>query len=107
MPAEVTEACGATRSAQLRTLITDIVQTTAATGLVGLSEAGRRVRWPPCAASTTSASTSARTAGGRPAAVIDMLRALVEHYSGPPRRPARLGPAPATRSATPSPTWTA
>ncbi len=34
----MTGPCGTTRSAQLRTLITDIVQTTTRTGLVGLSE---------------------------------------------------------------------
>jgi dGTPase len=83
VPAEVTGACGATRSAQLRTLITDIVQTTARTGLVGLSEGAgsalaalrrfnhERIYLRP---------DSRRQA----AAVIDMLRALVEHYLAHP-----------------------
>jgi dGTPase len=83
VPAEVTGACGATRSAQLRTLITDIVQTTARTGLVGLSEGAgsalaalrrfnhERIYLRP---------DSRRQA----TAVIDMLRALVEHYLSHP-----------------------
>ena len=83
VPPELTGACGATRSAQLRTLITDIVRTTTRTGLVGLSEpAGsalaalrrfnhERIYLRP---------DSARQAR----AVIDMLRALVDHYLSDP-----------------------
>jgi dGTPase len=83
VPAEVRAACGTTRSAQLQTLITDIVRTTARTGLIGLSEpAGsalealrrfnhERIYLRP---------DSTRQAG----AVIAMLRALVEHYLAHP-----------------------
>jgi dGTPase len=83
VPAEVVGPWGTTRSEQLRTLITDIVETTTRTGLVGLSEpAGdalarlrrfnhERIYLRP---------DSTRQA----AAVIDMLRALVEHYLSHP-----------------------
>ncbi len=79
VPPEVTGVCGTTRSAQLRALIIDIVQTTTRTGLVGLSEpagsalaALRRFNHEHIYLRPDS-SRQAR-------AVIDMLRALVNHY---------------------------
>jgi dGTPase len=79
VPLDVAETCGTARSAQLRAWITDIVTTTTSTGLVGLSPAmatalaslrrfnHERIYLRP---------ESTAQAG----AVIDMLRALVEHY---------------------------
>ena len=83
VPAELTGPCGTTRSAQLRTLITDIVQTTTRTGLVGLSESAGD-------ALATLRHFNHERIYLRPdsreqaAAVIDMLRALVEHYLAHP-----------------------
>ncbi len=79
LPAEVAERCGATRSAQLDAFITDIVATISATGLVGMSEpmgdALARLR------SFNHERIYLRpdsVAQGR--TVVDMLRALVEHF---------------------------
>jgi dGTPase len=79
LPAEVTDWCGTSRSAQLRAFITDIVETTAGAGLVGLSDAAadalaalrrfnhERIYLRP---------ESRRQADS----VIALLRALVDHY---------------------------
>ncbi len=83
VPPAVTAFCGTTRSEQLRTLITDMVQTVHRTGLVGLSEPAanalaslrrfnhERIYLRP--ASRTQA-----------ASVIAVLQALVEHYLAQP-----------------------
>jgi dGTPase len=80
LPPEVVERCGPTRSDQLEAFITDIVQTVARTGLVGMSDAmgdtlaslrrfnHERIYLRP--ESIAQADT-----------VISLLRALVEHYA--------------------------
>jgi dGTPase len=84
VPPEVTERGGAARSSQLRAWISDVVATTAATGLVGLSPAMgdalaelRRFNYERIYLRTESMAQAA--------AVIAMLRALVEHYVNRPQ----------------------
>jgi dGTPase len=83
VPAEVRLACGTTRSEQLRTLITDIVVTTATTGLVGMSNTAgdalaslRRFNHEQIYLRPESQRQAT--------AVISMLRALVERYLSHP-----------------------
>jgi dGTPase len=83
LPRQVADRCGTSRSSQLRAFITDIVETTAGAGLVALSDGAadalaalrqfnhERIYLRP---------ESRRQA----AAVIAMLRALVEHYLSRP-----------------------
>jgi dGTPase len=83
VPDDVTGPCGATRSTQLRTLITDMVQTITTTGLVGLSE-------PAGEALASLRRFNHQRIYLRPdsrrqaTAVIEMLRALVDHYLSRP-----------------------
>ena len=83
LPAEVLERCGATRSAQLHAFITDIVATVASTGLVGMSE-------PMGEALASLRSFNHERIYLRPESVqqgrtvIDLLRALVEHFTAHP-----------------------
>jgi dGTPase len=83
VPRRVTDQCGLSRSSQLRTLITDIVETTSTTGLVGLSEGAadalaslRRFNHERIYLRPASQDQAA--------AVVAMLRALVEHYLSHP-----------------------
>lgn len=83
LPVEVLERCGASRSAQLHAFVTDIVDTVSRTGLVGMSEPmgealarlrefnHERIYLRP-----------ESVAQGR--TVIEMLRALVEHFTSHP-----------------------
>lgn len=83
LPVEVLERCGPSRSAQLHAFVTDIVDTVGRTGLVGMSEPmgealarlrefnHERIYLRP-----------ESVAQGR--TVIDMLRALVEHFASHP-----------------------
>ena len=83
VPAVVAERAGRTRSRQLRAFITDMVETISLTGVVGMSEA------------MAEALAALRTfdyehiylrpaSQAQAAAVIDVLRALVEHYADRP-----------------------
>jgi dGTPase len=93
VPAEITERGGVARSSQLRAWISDVVATTAATGMVGLSPAMgaalgalRRFNYERIYLRAESAAQAT--------AVITMLRALVEHYLARPQDlplPARGG----------------
>jgi dGTPase len=83
LPDSVADLCGRTRSLQLRTFVTNVVMTTAATGVVGLSpEMGgalsdlRRFNYEHVYMRASSVEQSTR--------VIEMLRALVEHYIAHP-----------------------
>ncbi len=85
-PATVVERCGSTRGSQLRSFITDVVGTTLSEGAVGMSEAMaealadlRRFDYERIYLRPASLEQSRR--------VVDMLRALVEHYLA---RPAEL-----------------
>ena len=60
LPGAVTERCGVARSSQLRAWISDVVATTTATGLVGLSPPLAEALAVPPGSSTTSASTCGR-----------------------------------------------
>ena len=83
VPAEVTRACGTTRSEQLRTLITDMVVTTATTGLVGMSNAAADAL--ASLRRFNHEQIYLRPESQRQAdAVIVMLRALVERYLSRP-----------------------
>jgi dGTPase len=79
VPGEVSTWCGPSRSAQLRSFVTDIVETTANTGVVALSEGAagalaalRRFNHERIYLRPESVAQAD--------AVIGMLRALVEHY---------------------------
>ena len=80
LPDLVRERCGATRSAQLHAFVTDIVSTVAGTGLIGLSD-------PMGDALATLRAFNHERIYLRPESVqqgntvIDMLRALVEHFT--------------------------
>jgi dGTPase len=83
LPARVAVLCGTDRSSLLRTLITDIVDTTVASGLVGLSHPGaealaalRRFNHERIYLRPESRAQAD--------AVVAMLRALVEHYLSNP-----------------------
>jgi dGTPase len=83
VPAEVASWCGATRSAQLRAFVTDIVETTATTGRVSLSDGAaealaslRRFNHERIYLRPESRAQAE--------AVIGLLRALVEHYVAHP-----------------------
>jgi dGTPase len=83
LPREVVDRCGATRSAQLRAFVHDVVQVSSATGRVALSEpmgealaALRRFNYEQIYLRPASAEQSQR--------VIDMLRSLVDHYASHP-----------------------
>lgn len=83
LPADVAERCGTTRSAQLQAWITDIVETTSTTGLVGLSD------WAADALASLRQFNHERIylrpeSRAQADAVIAMLRALVEHYVAHP-----------------------
>ncbi|MBV9660526.1 MAG: HD domain-containing protein [Acidimicrobiales bacterium] len=98
LPASVVDSCGPTRSDQLHSFITDIVTTIATSGLVGMSgEMGealsalrefnhRRIYLRPD--SVAQAAT-----------VVEMLRALVEHYVAHP------GDLPASFRTAADPVW--
>jgi dGTPase len=83
LPWIVVERCGRTRSAQLHAYITDIVETVAATGLIGLSEpmgdalAALRAFNHERIYLRSESVAQART-------VVEMLRALVEHFAAHP-----------------------
>ena len=86
LPATVAERCGSTRASQLRSFITDVVETTLSHGAVGMSESMaealadlRRFNYERIYLRPASLEQSRR--------VVDMLEALVEHYVG---RPAEL-----------------
>jgi dGTPase len=79
LPSSIAEFCGRTRSLQLRAFVHDVVSTTATTGTVGISAAAGRAladlrafNYEQVYLRPASVEQSAR--------VIDMLRALVEHY---------------------------
>ncbi len=79
LPSLVTERCGATRSSQLRAFIGDVVRTTSRTGRVAMSEEMaaalaelRRFNYERIYLRPSSVEQSER--------VIEMLRALVEHF---------------------------
>ncbi len=79
LPATVAERCGSTRASQLRSFITDVVETTLSHGTVGMSEAVagaladlRRFNYERIYLRPASIEQSRR--------VVDMLEALVEHY---------------------------
>jgi len=83
LPAAVVEACGRTRGEQLRALVHDVVTVAATTGLVALSETMghalaelRRFDYERIYLRPASAEQSLR--------VVEMLRALVEHYAAHP-----------------------
>ncbi len=83
LPDSVVERCGRSRSSQLRSLISGVVATTCATGVVGmppeLAEALcelRRFNYERIYLRDASVSQSRR--------VVAMLRALVEHFSSHP-----------------------
>lgn len=83
LPADVLELCGPTRSAQLHAFITDIVATISTTGLVGMSEAMGRALASLRAFNHERIYLRAESvAQGR--TVIEMLRALVEHFISRP-----------------------
>jgi dGTPase len=83
LPAVVLERCGATRPAQLHSFITDIVETVAATGLIGLSEPMGDVLAVLRAFNHERIYLRPESvAQGR--TVVQMLRALVEHYAARP-----------------------
>ncbi len=83
LPAVVAERAGRTRSRQLRAFITDLVETITRTGVVGMSE-------PRAGALAALRAFDYEHIYLRPAsqaqaaAVIDVLRALVEHYADRP-----------------------
>jgi dGTPase len=83
LPAEVVARCGVARSSQLRAWISDVVTTTSAAGMVGLSppmgEALARLRQFNYERIYLRPESMAQAA-----AVITMLRALVEHYLAQP-----------------------
>jgi dGTPase len=86
VPPEVSGWCGPTRSAQLRAFITDVVETTAATGRVSLSDGAaealaslRRFNHERIYLRPESRAQAQ--------AVVSMLRALVEHYVAHPDAP--------------------
>ena len=104
LPPVVTERAGRTRSRQLRAFITDMVETIIRTGVVGMSE------------EMAEALAELRTfdyeqiylrpaSQAQAAAVIDVLRALVEHYADRPHLlagpsgPAGVGRPPETAEA--------
>jgi dGTPase len=83
LPSAIVEACGRTRSEQLRAFVSDVVRVAAGTGHVALSEpmgealaALRRFDYERIYLRPSSAEQSLR--------VIDMLRCLVEHYAAHP-----------------------
>ncbi len=83
LPDSVVELCGSTRGDQLRAFVSDVVATTARTGVVALSDPLgralsdlRRFDYERVYLRSSSVEQSRR--------VIDMLRALVEHYSEHP-----------------------
>jgi dGTPase len=89
LPATVAELCGRTRSQQLRALVHDVVTVTSASGIVALSEPMgqalaelRRFDYERIYLRPASAEQSRR--------VVEMLRALVEHYAA---HPAEVPPA--------------
>jgi dGTPase len=84
VPSEVAERCGAARSSQLHAWVRDVVATTSATGRVGLS--------PPMAEALAALRRFNHEriylrpeSKAQATSVIDMLRALVEHYVAHPR----------------------
>jgi dGTPase len=83
LPAVVAEQCGRTRSQQLRTFVTDLVETITATGVVGMSE-------PRADALAALRAFNYERIYLRPASlaqaelVIDVLQALVECFSDRP-----------------------
>ena len=80
LPADVLALCGPTRSAQLHAFITDIVHTVHTTGLVGMSEPMGDTLASLRAFNHERIYLRAESvAQGR--TVIDLLRALVEHFS--------------------------
>jgi len=91
LPASVAERCGTTRARQLRAFISDVVTTSAGHGLVGLSAPFaealadlRRFDYERVYLRPASLEQSRR--------VIEMLRALVDHYrSHPGEMPAEHG----------------
>ena len=96
LPADVLGLCGQTRSAQLHAFITDIVGTVTATGLVGMSEPMGEALASLRAFNHERIYLRAESvAQGR--TVIDMLRALVEHFS------TRIGDLPAEYRSAPDP----
>ncbi len=79
LPAEVAEVCGRTRREQLRTFIRAVVATTAATGTIGMDPATaaalaglRRFNYERIYTRPDSMAQSQ--------AVVEVLRALVDHY---------------------------
>lgn len=83
LPDSLTELCGRHRSRQLRAFITDVVRTSASSGLVGLSAPYadalaelRRFDYERIYLRQASIEQSRR--------VIEMLRALVEHFESHP-----------------------
>ncbi len=83
VPPDVATLCGVTRSSQLRAWISDVVATTTAAGLIGLSPpmgdalaALRRFNYERIYLRPESLAQAA--------SVISMLRALVEHYVAQP-----------------------
>ncbi len=83
LPEVVTARCGATRSAQLHAFVTDIVTTVSRTGLVGMSEPMGDALASLRAFNHERIYLRAESvAQGR--TVIEMLRALVEHFASHP-----------------------
>jgi dGTPase len=83
LPAVVLERCGASRSAQLHSFITDIVATVSTTGLVGMSEPmGEALAALRAFNHERIYLRPESEAQGR--TVITMLRALVEHLAAHP-----------------------
>jgi dGTPase len=83
IPASVADLCGRSRGRQLRTFVHDVVATTASQGVVGLSEPIasaladlRRFNYERVYLRPASVEQSSR--------VIEMLRALVDHYVSRP-----------------------
>jgi len=79
LPPIVLERCGPTRSAQLHAFVTDIVTTIGATGLVGMSEPMGEALAALRAFNHERIYLRAESVA-QGATVIEMLRALVEHY---------------------------
>lgn len=83
IPESVVESCGTRRSEQLRTFISDVIATTSATGLVGLS-AGAADALAELRRFNHERIYLRDDSVAQAEAVIAMLRALVEHYVSHP-----------------------
>jgi dGTPase len=85
LPALVRDRCGETRSSQLRAFVTGMVTTICSTGRIGMGEdlADALAAFRHCNYEHVYLRPASVTQGS---AVIDVLRALVEHFSDHPYR---------------------